>query len=1200
MENTDAEKTESNNLLPPNPSELESENLDEHGFASMRSAYTANYYENCIQFNKDQSLQNLQSLDRALDKVHPDDIDVEEAEKLVQILRPLLDLSHGREVVLWSCQLVVKFQVSKPDSLWLGSVDTTEKAASSFRDVSFLLLSENQAPPVLAYVIDTWHKLVKMRKLEEHHSYPLLTCGLQWIFSLNSPQDITRSFVSFIAVTYSRLPPAAKDRILQDIITFWLKSPKPGSGTFSTVFCELILGLVAVSGEIPDSIWEEAVALKSRSSLERSARNCHAASASLATVICRRLIDSVWSLPKSSIQRIEFQNFVSALASALISPHWPSAELFVSSLISALFQFSGVIRSPKYLGFMFECFGTLEYALAKVSKRGLPSYDRLSPSPDDPGTPDTEVIPLVCSSIRKCSSNEQAAYFASRQCLLLSQHFFDYYRALSSRCNIGIKGLSGVSEVEWVRILGQYPIATYYSKISQLICDLAFQDDIRESNQVELLRLLDKYVRHDPELFDIRWLDRLSYAVPAVCEALIPLVTAAYNSSHNINLLVKLTSRLNAPGAPQFKKRTLALLSTTLTSSLESNVELGHLAWKASLVSLTDSDTSVQQAAFSLASGCFDQQAGPRVAEAIVTAQKTTDSAIFMSGLEMFLNKLRKTDQRGNAKVQKLVKQLLSLSEFEMALTFIQVDGGFTPYSQIPPLIALASAPSKDSSTSKEYQRKICALTILDCTLKARPRVILPPALTTTMFSTFIKDLKTASTGLIGSIGSILGQLVYLAHPQVQRQRLATLSRVSAATLASARKHEQQKDALIFRQSMLVSSCIRYWTSELESVQEFTDQCLQWLSQPSSEGARLLLIRVLFEVAVEHRALFSDARIDSLFKSFEHGSPEATLFTQLLLKHMSKHQTNSSSKLCSISALPSTRACDEEQSASLRSANAMLQGHLARLVTLARENEELTVLRVVAKAIEENLLAADECIPVITSLCFSTQQNISQTALRSFVTLCERWPRNVGVKFVEGLKLVQLRSELSASIKLSSIPLRITWDILKQSSKNHNIETMLDQLAKLLNHQTSQVFLIQLLDGLTRIDMHFRDAKHLARKAEDEVNRFDPELHGQQNIAKTAMCYMLVLWMRRRYGLSEHARLAGRNPRKPDEELEPIDFQALLRTFSSKNDADSRSLLNELWSLPDWYGTHKMNRLVYEEEQEHVDTRILPAKRSKI
>lgn len=1201
MKATEAEEYELNQLLSPNCSEPNSENVDELDSVAVRSAYTANYYENCIQFYKEQSLSNLQSLDRAIDKVHSEDIDVGEAERLVQFLRPLLDLSHGFEVVLWSCQLVVKFQVSKPDSLWLGSVDTTEKAASSFRDVCSQLLSQNLAPPVLTYVIDTWHKLVEIKKLEEQHSYPLLTSALQWIFSRNSPQDVTRSFVSFIAITYSQLPLSAKDRTIHDIITSWLKAPKSDLGSLSVVLCELVLSLVAISGGVPKPIWEESVALKSRSSLEKSAQSCRASSVALANLISRRLIDSMWSMPKSNFRRTEFQNFVSALASTLKSPYWPSAELFVSSFITTLFQLSGIIKSPKYVGFMFECFGELDDALANVSQQSAIHYDRLSPSPDSVKSPDAELEPLICSAIRSCASNTQAAYLASRQCLLPNQPFFDYYRALSSRSNIGSKGTRGLSDREWMRILGQYPVATYYSKISQLICYLASQEDIRESNQVDLLRLLEKHVGKNPDLFDISWLDRLSYAVPAICEAFIPLVTVAYNESQDTNLLEKLASRLSAPGASQFKKRTLALLSTSLTLHVESQHQptLEILAWKASLISLTDGDRSVQQAAFNLASSCFDRQAGPQVATAILAAQQTTDSFIFMNGLKRFLNRLRNSDKKGNVKVQKLVKQLLYSSKFEMALTFIQVDGGFTPYSQIPQLLAVASATSKDPLTSEDSQRMTFALAILDCTMRARPRVILTPALATKMFTICINGLKTASIGQIGLIGSILGELVYLADPQIQQQRLANLHKIANTTLATALMHEHEKDSPVFRQSVLISSCARYWISELSVVRKFTSQYMEWLSQTNSEGTRLLLIRALFEVVVENGSLFGDPKIDSLFKNFEHGSPEAALFTRLLLKHMSKDYTEIPSGSAASSAI--SYAHNEQQLAASSSANAMLQGHLTRFVALAREKEDLVILRVVARAVEENLLVADECIPVITSLCFSTQANLSQTALRSFVTLCERWPRNFGVKYVEGLNLVGSRSEFSASISLSSGPLRTTWLIFKQSSKHHNIDGMLDHLAQLLSHRSSQAFLVQLVNGLMGIEMQIRDAKNLVKKAEDEVNRFDPELHGQAEIAKTAICYVFILWMRRRYGFSEHARLAGRTSREPDEELEIMDCQALLRTFASKDVASSRSLLNELWSLPDWYGSKKMSLLIYEdtERQYPTDRSSYPAKRTK-
>jgi len=1062
----------------------------------------AEFHETCAQFLQTGTAADLEPLDAALARVDASVVDVGDTESILKRLKPLI---ASPSAGLRACLVVLRFKRLHPGNQWVGSV--LEDAASTFRDAAI------NRQPGLADAVRLWTEIAQDGHLEEHLFYPLFTAALAHIFPTDeAPADrsIARKMVNLVAASYQHLPPKAREEIVHQLISAWRKCPLAGSE-----MTDLLLRIVAKAGQVPEAVWDEAVTFKSRNSLESAAHAAHARAREVSFLISRRLIDMHWAKPQT--QRTELTALLEECLRRCHRPQWAAADVLLSAFTTTLFRLAAVIRAQKYPLFMLDTLRTM-----------YPGMAALYTAPEPPVAP-SKLPDLVVALARGIRDRDQALYLISRQMVEPNQPFFDYHHAyMRPQASLDDDYNS------WPAVLNQWQQSrpNYHEQIVRMLCDMAARPDLKDTVQVALFKVLETVIEKDFTKFDMAWMDRLGSAVPTVCETFIPIASHMYEVTHNEEIMHKLAVRLHGPGANQYKRKVLGLVMRRSQSL--------SLKWQLLLILVTDTDHSVRNYSLQLAQEWLKAHgATEELAQALADAE-ARDAGKHQLTVQQGLRVLMKhLDRLDISRIQALVSSLINNNQLRLALVFISGDGRVTPTPCIRPLFA---------------QKSDLALTIINYALCSRPRMILAPSLTETMFTELVPKLKTASESELVSIGSILGQLVSLGGLSTQEKRKTLLNRVFASSFDLARRNVSTGNRALLTQAVLICGAARFWPVSPAEIISFAHTLTKWTADEPHAEVRLLFVRTVFALASHNEELFTDKVVDEYFSSFPRASDESHCLTRQLLKLLWTPRALTAAS--STSYLGTSSTTFETVSALL------LQKQLDRLIAIAYAGEDVNALRVIVKAMNDNLVVADECVPLVTSLAFSRDPAVAQTALKSFATICERWPRNLGPNFVEGLR--HLPPELT-----SNPPLAVMWRMIGQNRQH--MKALLQSVATLLDPSVDLLLLKILINGLTSAEMDAVDAKYLVQLIEESSVMFDPAKHDSEQIAKACLIFIFGLWLRRNYGLD--SRSAPKS-----EELEPIDCDDVLHRLLERPECLKQSL-EEVWRLP-YYGSSQMNAIM--------------------
>lgn len=1151
----------------------------------------AQYYEACNELLQQINFETVASVDFALSALPSDQVDNSTVSELVDRVAPVLSRdSTDTQLQLACCMLLLRFRVKCKSTTFVDFAELIDKLATTFREHATALQRSASKPAQCAQlveIINLWKQVVKLQEIEPEFLYLLLLTALQWIFSLPpSPslglndewQLVSHQYIELTCLGFAQLSQQhARNQLLHDILSLWFKQGEQ----YSKYVVELVLGLVAVTGQVPHSIASEAKLLRQRSIFENEARLRHQQALGTATLISRRIIDWSWSTSRgNSSRKSEVQQFLEDVGTRLSSPKWPAAELFLSAFISTLFKFVRVIKSQKYPMFLFS------------SLRTVQDYINISSSPSKNEENASSVVLLA---IRACTNHDQASYLAARQCVLENQPWMAFIDAAdsvspSSSSSSSSTSTENTAELaqEWPVFLRQWPIATYHQQITNVLTELALREDLKSVHQIELFRVLET-----TDIFDLRWLDRLSYAPPTLCEVLVPLVSKHYaaKSGDDTSLAAvnKLCTRIASPGAPGFKKRVLHFLLT----AQDKTKQLVTQTWRAALLCATDTDSSVRSDGLKACEELFDREDNT-ISSLAASFSETSDKVLLQHGLRQFVQYYTTTKNNGRVKIQHLVKQLIHEGDLNLSAQFLEVDGTFMPASELSQLFTSATTRDPESTVLRGK-----SLRMVDLALCSRPRIILAQAQVAKMFSVLVSRLSVCPEPEMKYVGSILGQLIQLDTPRSQAERKSLLLQIVEKKSLPAAQKFSSEDALfkpaVLIQSLLVSGCVRFWSNDTEKLRGVCHALIQIEANSPvqhNQSVRLVIVRNVFAIASKSSILFGDTSVNSFLNKFDPLSPEAECITRLLLQHMwesgsslSSEPTDTSSQTTPESKLKSQEMIksrffglkQDKKAEAEAAASIMLQQHLARLMDIARSEENVNALRVVVKALEDNLVVADECIPTITFLCFSSKPGVSPTALRAFRQFCDRSPPNLGVKAVEGLKLVP---ESQSSLR----PFPAMWTWLRKSLPQTQVKPLFVQFVNKLLRFTAPLSNVKLIiDGLSSVELSARDAKLLVTQIEDELNQYEPLSHKPNESLVMVLVHVFAYWLRRRYGFSEYNKYSKFGTKGEDTDLEPMDSDAIEEYLSGCEDDSSTTIaevLRELWKIPDYYGTDAMNSLV--------------------
>ena len=1184
-----------------------------------RSTLASLYFQRFHEFLENADISALRALDLALKRVHPDDIVVVEAEELVQKMRPWLEaalenkdaiknknairnrtendslIDEADALSLQACLLVFRFQLLKPDASWISSSEVTRLAITAFMKIG------HYASPEVSENLSLLVEFVIQNKFNDHLHllYALLGLITQWMFpsaaikASYTPlhEEISLKCVQLTAESYLKLPAEGRDQILHDCLTMFFRN-----SSNSSIMVDLVLSLITSSGQIEMHVFKDSIRFNSRQTLDKSGIIKHNESVAVAGTISRKIISFVYQAAKKTDTRVNIENFLTICSQRLLDPNYPAAEIFISAFLSSAFSLFSVYNNQKYPSFLFDVINIFYDALHDISSLRKQDLNEAEDGETDQRTlvegNDTKKLDVktICKCIKECSSFSGAVFIASRQLSLPSQPFVEVYDAIQ-RWN----PTAAVESDEWLDYLHQWPISSYFSKTSGFLQKLANSEHLKEKHQAELFRLISKIVSDDPSVFNIKWLNRISYTTPAVCESLASIcsrVCSSLSSEDQKYVINKIGSRIVAPGAPTFKRRMFTLLDT-----LYENKDYTATVWKYMLIGVTDSDSSVRESASNyctkyLLNICDEELDNENdnsdekeiysiSLRSILDCVHSDEHLIVKMGLKKFINADFDTN-----KMQSLVSRLISTNELELASLFVDVNGHFMPTAN--------SLHFFHKFMRSNPNDRLLYLKMLNSMLLARPRVLLSPSITSEIFDSLVSQMKTSTESECDQVSSILQQLVSLGNLSTQERRKNTLKELinrAFNMLKRSLNEDRRLNDTVFCQLVLICGSLKYWESDLAIEIAQTVITMVENDEPGCPR-RLITLSSVFGMSINYPELYDNSTVHSFLCQLS-GS-EMNKFTKLLLVYLWKRPANNSSasqnlqdaskgKNSNVAEINKKRlfAINDEQN----QATAILMEQYFEPI-MKRAPEDLIALKTVIKAVQERLVAAEQCYPVIMSVCFSNKPALSQTAFLAYTDCCMAYPRIMASKFCLGLKLA------SKMENTNSIAFPRVWHILceKQLKPAHHA-TLISNIAGLLSCSTTFNLLKLIICGLMSVDVTLskKDAKQLVSEAETNVMMFEPhsERRTIEECTKMILVYVFILWLRKNYGLSVYLSKSRTNEAKSEfnagesvetEDLQPFNPDYIIDTF---NDEKSRDVLGKLMKLPDNFDSKEIQELIF-------------------
>lgn len=1107
----------------------------------LRAAHAADYFARLAAFLGG-DITALRGLERALRRVHPADVVDAEALEPARRARALL----AGEAALPACALLLRYQLVKPEVPWderdaaqaVAVLAMAMRGSRTLNVATSVQTTPETTPdavtpavavtPLLPECLEMLAELAHAGALAEHLVHATAGACADLLFA-GTDAVLGTACVAFLGAALRALPRPAREPLVHDVVARWRRAAAPGS-----LLADAVHSLVLAAGCVAPAAFSDAAAFRTDSALAPLATQAHADAVAIAHAVARRLITGVYEMSRKVPARSAVDAFLAVCAARLQNPLFPAAEIMVAGFVATAFGLANVFQNEKYPSYLFQVMDLCYEPLRDAQRQEEPALDA-----------------AACAQlVAACPTRECALFVASRLCVRSP--------AIIGALQSWTPGAPPPAEL-WRAYVLQWSVSEYFDKLSSFVCRLADNALLLEKHQVEVFRLVSRLAADDACAFHIAWADRVAYAPPLVCESLVSILQQVHHRlppDQAADAIERVGARTLAPGAPQYKKRMLSLLK-------EASSRLPALAWRYALVCAADADANVAAAACTLCAELLE--AACASAPTSATGSPAEDLVVGLPGCESLLQALSTLDGAHArfglrrfaatctvARMQQLVQQLVAAHALETAALFVEANGHF-----LPPACAARVVGASDSE-------RLLYVRMLDSMLAARPRVLLAPKTTMELFDYLLRRLKLCTEREAEHVGAALGQLVELGNAQVRQQRahaLANVGRAACSRLAAAKSFSDT----VFCQLALVASCARFWpVSEDLKKQVVTTLVELALELPPGSTCRISALRGAFVVAARDARLLNLGPVLSLFDSVSQNTNELHVFTGLLLQHLWRRHAHESIPLSKQARLFAIN------SASSQDASVALIGRYFSRV-LERADTDLVALRATAKAVEEKLVAAEQCYTTFLATCFSPRAELAQTAFAAYVAGCLRSPAIMVSKFGAGLQAaVRLHGHLDAAIFLR------VWHVLHNTNKTY-AHGLIEEVARSLSVTAPVEYLEMCIAGLMATPLTSRDAKLLVAKADSNVLMFEPrsEKSSAHDCIKVLLVHVFTLWLRQKYGFGEYARTQRRQDERDG--LAPF---AVTSIALNCEESTVRDVVNRVLTLPDDYSHPDIQALV--------------------
>lgn len=1068
-------------------------------------------------FLSEKTISRLIDLNRSLNSVNPEAIDLADAEIIVE--QAMKFLNGDLTMCLAACETLLHYRLKRPDALHLNSIKNINAAILAFKEVVIEIPQTLEAFVGVEWVMCFWVKLIEDKSISDQQSLPLLLAAYSVIFSpsfqsrtvaakkydgVNILEQARRKCADLVVACYSAFPEMRKE-IIHDICNNLSKLGKwrrgfaisfaPGSGSIHVVV-GLILRVIQKSGQTPMELWHRAAETRNKQALEKACQAANKEATQYCVLLSQFLIEACHTSSKASPIRVLTQCLVEDMAAALPFAEWPASQLFISCFISLLFHASPLyMKQRSFMVFLLDILKTVQSALYHVYK----------------SQPDVSVVGTVVDQLVRMQKLSTANFLASTLCARPSKSvsYLEFYARLTTESPPYI-GYRRVPQSLWFKILRTWQIGNYYEQIMEVMLAITYEGNVADKSQVEILKLMAQCVETNSSFFE-RIEEKLIFCIqngpPSVCDGAM-LVIIRYISvtsiDGNINLIEKAISRLTSPGLAAYKKRCSKFLFEVFLQT-DSN-ELKILAWKALLRASGDGEATVSKLGLELLQDLvFNQSAeGSKQLQLLsnMFLETHTSEAPYPWLLKRFLRLTLVTlpfEKSKRENIRNLVGYLLdsigegskpNFSSLKAASVILEANGFYVPTSKIASLFSLAC------SSREGPQHRLIALRMLNAALSATPRIIISPRVIAHYFPLLLSKMQIFSEPEVEYSGPILWELCQYGNMTDRKTRLLSLKNLTKNAFSHYAKQKDLKSAetsvVVSQLLLLMTAAVRFWVGP-EHPHPLKDQLIDILIKLiKTDNSRLRLASVvcLIKTCTRYPEMFLEPRVAGILSTevlVKPSSEEWNIFILLLLEFLQneedklevKAQTAPKEMGDSLLHSNSSEATQDSVAAGL------LQKYLEPILrrTLASEDAFAAVsVRLLTQAIESGRVEAHECIPAVVALTTAQSLEISKTALRAFTFMISRWRSVVEQKLPEGLQLAIEYHEQCGTGPVSPKLVASLWEILRTQATS--LKTMIQCLLKSFKHCTP-AYATVVINSLTIARIDQRDVSAIIKSIED-------------------------------------------------------------------------------------------------------------------